>query len=512
MKGATVPRLMMASALLALAGGACGGGNGVTGLGGASAKGGVNGGTAGASSGGASGAGASGPNPTPTPTEKGTSLGAKLTKTLGAAGGTIVSADGRLTITFPAGALATDTEIGIEPITNKAPLGVGTAYRLTPDGSKFPTPITVTFNYTDGDLEGSASDALFVGYQSSDGLWHMLGAPTVDTAQKTVSNPQSHFTDISMLLGWQLTPAEGAVALGNTLLLDLRYCEPDMFPGQDEELSALVYRCDLEDADLSHLVNITGWSVNGTRGGSVRDGFVNGNGNVAHYDAPGVAPPNNPVAVSVEFTHGKSKTIAVSNVRVISGGWNGTLSWTLTGTETTTDATDTNTWMVSGSGMMKVNTSTVSGLSNVESVSSSYHYSYVDDFHNTSNDGVCMRTLTQKLEETLDGTSSDVMTAGFYLFDTGLGDGTVSISAALPDGMTQGHIVVDGTENDSGTGGNCTSGSHHSDTPLSGYMPTDSFMVTGMIDSAGIVQGSALVRLDTQPPRDYQVTWNLSPR
>src|SRR4051812_2234058 len=114
MRCGTVIQSLAAGAALVLGVGACDGGGKGSGGAGAGEPGGAGGS-------GASGAGASGPNPTPPPTEKGTSLGAKLTKTLGAAGGTIVSADGRLTITFPAGALATDTEIGIEPITNKAP-------------------------------------------------------------------------------------------------------------------------------------------------------------------------------------------------------------------------------------------------------------------------------------------------------------------------------------------------------------------------------------------------------
>ena len=104
------------------------------------------------------------------------------------------------------------------------------------------------------------------------------------------------------------------------------------------------------------------------------------------------------------------------------------------------------------------------------------------------------------------------MTTGIFLFDTGLGDGTVRIAASLPDGMTLGHIVIDGMENDVGTGANCTSGGTHLDDPASGFMPTDTFMVTGTLDATGVVQGSALVHLDGQPPHDYQVTWNLSSR
>ena len=266
--------------------------------------------------------------PQPTPSEKGTSLGPKLTKTIGASGGTVSSADGRLTLTFPAGALAQDTEIGIEPITNTAPLGIGNAYRLTPDGAKFPQPITVTLSYQPSDLSGSSSDALFCGYQSSDGLWHTLGSPTVDTTAQTVSNPQGHFTDVSLLMGWQLDPGSATLAPSGSLPLTLKVCQPDTFTMQDDELAALTYRCDLEDPELPQLLDITGWSVNGTPGGSTTDGIVSGQGRFGTYQAPMAPPPMNPVAVSVAFTHGKGKTLAVSNVLIDAdqAGWHGTLS------------------------------------------------------------------------------------------------------------------------------------------------------------------------------------------
>lgn len=72
--------------------------------------------------------------PPPTPTAVGTPDGAAVTKNIGAAGGTILSSDGMLELVIPAGAVATPTDITIQPITNHAPNGVGKGYRCLPDG------------------------------------------------------------------------------------------------------------------------------------------------------------------------------------------------------------------------------------------------------------------------------------------------------------------------------------------------------------------------------------------
>src|SRR5262249_46009872 len=72
----------------------------------------------------------------PLPVARGPSTGAQTRATIGAAGGSLASGDGVLTLTVPPGALASDVLVGVEPITNTAGLGVGTAYRLTPEGTK----------------------------------------------------------------------------------------------------------------------------------------------------------------------------------------------------------------------------------------------------------------------------------------------------------------------------------------------------------------------------------------
>src|SRR5204863_9094362 len=54
----------------------------------------------------------------PEPSPVGVPAGDVVSASLGAAGGTASSADGRISVTIPAGALSADTPIGIQPITN----------------------------------------------------------------------------------------------------------------------------------------------------------------------------------------------------------------------------------------------------------------------------------------------------------------------------------------------------------------------------------------------------------
>jgi hypothetical protein len=88
--------------------------------------------------------------------------------TIGAAGGRLVSLDGRLTLDFPPGALAADTPITIRRLEpdelspELVALGAKVVYELTPDGLQFPVPVTATFLLDgsplapDGSLDGDA--------------------------------------------------------------------------------------------------------------------------------------------------------------------------------------------------------------------------------------------------------------------------------------------------------------------------------------------------------------------
>src|SRR5436853_431556 len=94
---------------------------------------------------------------------------ASTTSTVGAGGGTAASADGAVTLTFPPGALAADTRIGIAPRAADADAIPGTAWDFTPDGAHFAQPVQVTMRWDPAKLQDADPSKLAMLHVSSDG-------------------------------------------------------------------------------------------------------------------------------------------------------------------------------------------------------------------------------------------------------------------------------------------------------------------------------------------------------
>lgn len=273
-----------------------------------------------------------GPKGQPVVTAAGTPIGTASSATIGAAGGKIASADGLVTLDFPAGALEANTVISIQPITNTAPLGVaGVSYRFSPDGQKFKTPVKVLFKYNDGMLAGTPADLLWVVTQASDGSWQALRKSSVNATAKTVSGEIKHFSDwgLGKFLDMQLNPA--AAFLKPKESVDLKVSGFVASTDPDEELTPLV---PLEPKsggdDLEPLVpfekrnslfKLLKWNLAG-------EGTLTPNGWSATYTAPSKVPSQNPVAVNVElerYQDGKpaqlfGKALLVSNITISETG------------------------------------------------------------------------------------------------------------------------------------------------------------------------------------------------
>jgi len=85
-----------------------------------------------------------------------TRVGAAATGMIGAGGGTITSADGRLMLVFPAGALAADTEIGVQEVEVEG----GRAWSLAPDGLMPAMPIAATITLGEGEAGMAARETV----------------------------------------------------------------------------------------------------------------------------------------------------------------------------------------------------------------------------------------------------------------------------------------------------------------------------------------------------------------
>ncbi|MFQ5996001.1 MAG: CARDB domain-containing protein [Dehalococcoidales bacterium] len=78
---------------------------------------------------------------------------------------------------------------------------VSNVYNLEPDGATFDPPITLTFNYSQGDVpKGAAEGALVIAFWDEDrGEWVVLEDVTVDPVANTISAPVSHFTGFTIM-------------------------------------------------------------------------------------------------------------------------------------------------------------------------------------------------------------------------------------------------------------------------------------------------------------------------
>lgn len=274
------------------------------------------------------------PSPPPPPatpaqplaTPVGTPTGTAISAVIGAAGGSLSAADGRITVTVPAGALASDTSIGIQPISNNAHGGLGNGYRLTPEGTPFSKPVTLSFPYDPADLSSSAPSALGVAFQDAQGFWSWVKDAVLDQATQTVAVTTTHFSDWSAVKGWQIRPELQSVRPGKSVQLEVKFC---FVPEEIGGLTPLGYACDVSSQELAPILpttTVTNWSVNGVVGGNATVGTVAANGVRATYTAPSSVPNANPVAVSAEVTTpGLGKTLVVSNVTVALQGYTGTV-------------------------------------------------------------------------------------------------------------------------------------------------------------------------------------------
>ncbi|MFT3706095.1 MAG: hypothetical protein QM817_00375 [Archangium sp.] len=269
------------------------------------------------------------PSTTPAVTDVGTPTGSGAVMTsIGASGGSVKSADNKLEIVIPSGALSANTNITITPISATGP-GARLAWRLGPEGTTFSSPVTIKFTASASDLAGTELAALRIATQNSKKQWE---SPETTISGNTVSVTTTHFSDWSMLTGWQITPGTSSVAPGGTQLLTVQFCNRDT----SAEVVPLIATCQ-ENSEIASLLGA--WSVNGIERGNSDVGTVTSVDSAASYKAPSVVPSSNPVAVSVDFyTPSRSKLTLVASVNVVGPNYRGPASWTLVTSNSTTSA------------------------------------------------------------------------------------------------------------------------------------------------------------------------------
>jgi hypothetical protein len=115
---------------------------------------------------------------------------------IGPRGGEIVSADGRLTLTVPEGALDQTVAIEIAEVTDRPDGAVGPAYELLPAGTSFTRPATVTFELEDDDLQ-YYSDLALVSHKEDQ--WYYMADRDLDVEDMTLSASAAYLSAFAVV-------------------------------------------------------------------------------------------------------------------------------------------------------------------------------------------------------------------------------------------------------------------------------------------------------------------------
>jgi len=220
---------------------------------------------------------------------KGTLKGDVVSKEIGEAGGSISSADGRLALDIPAGALAANTVISIQSISSTLPMGVGNGYRLNPEGQIFYRPVTITFKYEDSALRGSSSRLLYVAYQDESGIWKAINDCVRNSSDNTISGMANHFSDWTIFESYKMKVSDNPIYVNRSTLLTV--CQMKMWNVFGETVL-------LGDTLTVPSNAVTNWKLQG-------DGILLPLGAGTVYEAPAVKPVPNPVTVSADIENVK---------------------------------------------------------------------------------------------------------------------------------------------------------------------------------------------------------------
>lgn len=225
-------------------------------------------------------------------TPVGTPVGSATSKTIGPAGGSISSPDGRMELNIPAGALSTNTNISVQPITNTAPGGIGLSYDLLPNGTTFSKPATLTFHYTKDDLPDNLPYFLYIAYQESSGKWNAdMFQRDFDSSAKTVSLDINHFTIFTVGHEIQVSGNPTSVRKSETSLITVSNLH--IILSGSTEIGPITIMNEVP-ASLQET-----WKVNGDPDGNNTDGTITRSGNQAVYKAPANITSERTVRVSV---------------------------------------------------------------------------------------------------------------------------------------------------------------------------------------------------------------------
>ncbi|GAB3497769.1 hypothetical protein GCM10027341_18340 [Spirosoma knui] len=275
-------------------------------------------------------------------------MGELVTKVIGPAGGTITLFGGTVSLHIPAGAITKETAITVQPVENKAFGGVGTAFAISPTDLTLQKDVTVTWQYTPEDLEGSVPEALGLAYQDKNGVWHGRTDVTIDKARQTITAPISHLAHWAFYEQFFIKVDKKSLAPTEQAKLTVYYQEGYQDAKGPNDVSNLIL---LTPAKIVSASRVVRWTINGATAGIEQSTDYSNIGQIteertyanATYDAPLREPAINPVVIGAEIDLKQwGRLILVQPIRVESSSLinvgssidaNPNVSLTLTGSE-----------------------------------------------------------------------------------------------------------------------------------------------------------------------------------
>src|SRR6185503_4006610 len=250
-------------------------------------------------------------------------------------GGAIKSADGRLELYFPAGALKNETTISIQSCSNTMLSGVGTAYKLEPSGTVFDQPVKAVLHYNESELKGNSPALLSLALQNDKGLWGPAGKIIRDTLAKTLTGSIRHFSYMAQYFSIFLDPPSAVLKVNEKMDFTIYHVIEQDDNDPDAEAWYAYYKEDLFYTIKEPPVWKANGVVNGDAiSGTISDPHVGSISSYAKYQAPATIPDANPVAVAAEmfFTPDNSGTdnkggqwssqlVLVSNVTIVENAY-----------------------------------------------------------------------------------------------------------------------------------------------------------------------------------------------
>lgn len=237
--------------------------------------------------------------PEPTATPVGTPIGAAFSAVIGASGGSVKTTDGRLSVRIPAGALSTDTNISIQPITNTSHGARGVAYELLPDGQVFAEPAEITLAYDEADLEGTAPEFFTWAVQNAAGLWEVQNS-TLDSSARTLMVSTSHFSRWSPGIDVEIFPSFARVKTGYKKQFVVQMCSFYALGRDAKGRSRSRFACTPASTTFAARA-LSAWMVNDVPGGNSTIGTVYGP-ELVDYTAPSQVPSPDRVTLSAVVT------------------------------------------------------------------------------------------------------------------------------------------------------------------------------------------------------------------